>query len=68
MDEKKVKYIVDNVVATLAMEGMICTEEDKEMMARLARGEITLEEADREVCVQYGIDPAVLNYKETRKE
>lgn len=63
MDEKKVKYIVDNVVATLAMEGMTCTEEDKDTMARLARGEITLEEADREGLTRYGIDPAVLNYK-----
>lgn len=68
MDEKKVNHIIDNVIATMAMEGMICTDEDKDMMARLAHGEITLEEADREVCVQYGIDPAVLNYKETRKE
>ena len=50
---------VGNVVASLAMEGLICTENEKEIAAKLFRGEITETEAreyfDKEFDEKYGV-------------
>lgn len=36
---------VDNVIASLAMEGLICTEKERDIAIRLYKGEISVEEA-----------------------
>lgn len=40
-----VKNMVDNIAASMAMEGMICTEDEKKMMEQILEGEITIDEA-----------------------
>ena len=51
--EKEVKRIVDNAVASLAMEGMICTEEEKELAAKVIRGEILESDAIQNIISRY---------------
>ena len=51
--EKEVKRIVDNAVASLAMEGMICTEEEKELAAKVIRGKILESDAIQNIISRY---------------
>lgn len=40
-----VKNAVANVVASMAMEGMFCTEDETEMLEQIVKGRITIDEA-----------------------
>lgn len=48
MNKKKIEEIVQNSAASLAMEGLICTEEEKETLRRALGGEISFETAIEE--------------------
>lgn len=41
---KNVERDIESTVSDMAMEGFVCTEEDKEAMRRLAYGQSTIEE------------------------
>lgn len=55
MIEKEVNRIVDNVVASLAMEGLVCTDQDKERAAKVVRGEISESDAIKDIINGYGV-------------
>lgn len=48
MNKKKIEEIVQNSAVSLAMEGLICTEEEKETLRRALGGEISFETAIEE--------------------
>ena len=53
MSEEAIEKIEGNCVANLALEGMICDEEDKERMRRIARGETTAKEEIEKIKAKY---------------
>lgn len=44
---------VEEVVATMAMEGMILTDEEKENLLKIARGEVTAKEMRDRILAKY---------------
>lgn len=42
---KNVENEVDNVIASLAMEGLICTEKERDIAIKLYNGDISIDEA-----------------------
>ena len=53
MTTEQVEKIVANCVADLAFEGMICTEEDKERMRRVASGQTTAADEIAAIVAKY---------------
>lgn len=53
MTTEQVEKIVANCVADLAFEGMICTEEDKERMRRVASGQTTAADEVAAIVAKY---------------
>lgn len=53
MTEERIEFIVANCVADLAFEGMTATEEDKEAMRRILRGETTADEEVAAIIAKY---------------
>ena len=53
---EKVKEIIKDVNATMALEGMPLTDFDVELIAKLIDGEITREEAFRLLKMHLGIE------------
>lgn len=53
--EKDIQEKIASVVATLEMEGMCCTEEEKKWMAQILRKEITVEDAMCQIDKEFGI-------------
>ena len=47
------QYQIQQVSATLAIEGMYMSEEDKKELEAIAGGEITVEESIREIIERY---------------
>lgn len=60
LTEEQIENVVDNVVANCAFEGMECSEEDKEAVRRIARGQTTAEQEVLSVIDRYMRDPVEL--------
>lgn len=60
MTKQKIDAIIKNCVANQALEGLICTEEDKAAARRILTGETTAEEEIAQVIAKYkgGTDDA----------
>ena len=57
-DERPHDYIdfrIENTVASLEMDGRYITDEDKELIRRVIRGELTFNEAMEIALKEYGI-------------
>ena len=53
MTEQGIERIVESCVANQRFEGAICTEEDKEAVRRIARGESTANEEVAKILAKY---------------
>jgi len=53
INEVQVEEIVDSTVADMAFEGFVCTDEDKERIRRIARGETTADDEVKNIIKRY---------------
>ncbi|MCL2485933.1 MAG: antitoxin VbhA family protein [Endomicrobia bacterium] len=53
MSEEQVEELVSQTVADMAFEGFICTDEDKERIRRIGRGESTADEEVEKIIAAY---------------
>lgn len=53
MTEEEIEKGIGYVAATMAMEGLTVTEEEKENMRKVGRGELTTEEVNRMYLEKY---------------
>lgn len=53
MTEKKAKRIVDDITASFAMESMICTEEQKQIVFKIIMGESKVEDVISDLDKKY---------------
>ena len=53
MSEEQVEEIVKSTIADMVFEGFICTDEDKERIRRIARGETTADHEVKKIIAKY---------------
>lgn len=56
ISEKKAKKMVDSLVASMAMEGMICTEDEKEIALNIVQGRVDVEDVIKDIEGKYKVN------------